>query len=130
MPNTNALPIGTLAERTGCNVPTIRYYEEIGLLPRAARTASGRRVYFEGDIKRLLFIRRCRDFGFPIEQVRALFGMMNERSENCLEARDLAQSHLEAVRQKIREMKALELSLSQFVASAIPNALAVQPMLA
>jgi DNA-binding transcriptional MerR regulator len=117
MANTNALPIGTLAERTGCNVPTIRYYEEIGLLPRAARSASGHRVYSETDMRHLLFIRRCRDFGFPIEQVRALVTLMNEGTKNCMEARDLAQERLDAVRQKIREMKALERSLSQFVAS-------------
>lgn len=117
MPNTNALPIGALAERTGCNVPTIRYYEEIGLLPRAARKASGHRVYSDADMRRLLFIRRCRDFGFPIEQVRALVGLMDEGSRNCMEARDLAQEQLNAVRDKIREMKALEHSLSQFVAS-------------
>ena len=117
MTNTNALPIGILAERTGCNVPTIRYYEEIGLLPHPARKASGHRVYSEADMRRLLFIRRCRDFGFPIEQVRALVALMDEGSKSCLEARDLAQEHLDTVRQKIREMKALERSLSQFVGS-------------
>ena len=117
MANTNALPIGTLAERTSCNVPTIRSYEEIGLLPRAARKASGHRVYSEADMRRVLFIRRCRDFGFPIEQVRALVRLMDEGSRNCTEARDLAQGHLDAVRRKIGEMKALERSLSQFVAS-------------
>jgi DNA-binding transcriptional MerR regulator len=110
-PNTNALPIGALAERTGCNVPTIRYYEEIGLLPRAARKASGHRVYSDADMRRLLLIRRCRDFGFAIEQVRALVGLMDEGSRDCMEARDLAQEHLGTVREKIREMKALECSI-------------------
>jgi DNA-binding transcriptional MerR regulator len=117
MQKTNALLIGALAERTGCNVPTIRYYEEIGLLRPAARKASGHRVYSETDMRRLLFIRRCRDFGFPIEQVRALVSLMDEGNKDCMEARDLAQGHLNAVRQKIREMRALERSLSQFVAS-------------
>ena len=117
MQNTNALLIGALAERTGCNVPTIRYYEEIGLLPRAARKAGGHRIYSEADMRRLLFIRRCRDFGFPIEQVRALVALMDEGQKNCNEARDLAQAHLTAVRSKIREMRALELSLSLFVES-------------
>ena len=100
-----------MAERTGCNVPTIRYYEEIGLLPRAARKASGHRVYSDADMRRLLFIRRCRDFGFSIEQVRALVGLMDEGSRDCMEARDLAQEHLDTVREKIREMKALECNI-------------------
>jgi DNA-binding transcriptional MerR regulator len=121
MQNTNALLIGALAERTGCNVPTIRYYEEIGLLPRAARKASGHRVYSDSDMRRLLFIRRCRDFGFPIGQVRALVALMDEGSKDCMEARDLAQEHLNAVRTKIREMRALEKSLAQFVASCNAN---------
>src|SRR5437763_2801310 len=115
MRNTNALPIGTLAQRTGCNVPTIRYYEEIGLLPPAARKVSGHRVYSDADLRRLLFIRRCRDFGFPIEQVRALVALTDEGSKNCMDARDLAQAHLDVVREKLREMQALERSLAQFV---------------
>jgi DNA-binding transcriptional MerR regulator len=117
MRNTNALPIGALAERTGCNVPTIRYYEEIGLLPPAARTAGGHRVYSDADLHRLLFIRRCREFGFPIEQVRALLALTDDGDKNCMEARDLAQAHLDVVREKLREMKSLERSLAQFVTS-------------
>ncbi len=64
------LKIGDLAARTGTTAPTIRYYEEIGLLPRADRQDSGQRRYGHEDIKRLTLIRRCRDFGLPIEQVR------------------------------------------------------------
>ncbi len=117
MPYTNALPIGALAEQTGCNVPTIRYYEEIGLLPPAERKANGHRVYSEADLRRLLFIRRCRDFGFPIEQVRALVALTNDGRKDCMEARDVAKAQLDAVRDKIKEMQALERSLSQFVAN-------------
>ena len=67
----DALRIGALAERTGTNAPTIRYYEEIGLLRPPDRQRGGQRVYGEQDLKRLTFIRRCRQFGFPIEQVRS-----------------------------------------------------------
>jgi DNA-binding transcriptional MerR regulator len=66
------LKIGELAELTGMSVPTIRYYEQIGLLPRAPRQAGGQRVYSRDDVERLTFIRRCREFDFSIEQVRAL----------------------------------------------------------
>src|ERR1700690_1483071 len=94
----NNMTIGSLAAETGCTVPTIRYYEEIGLLPEAFRRASGHRVYDGADLRRLTFIRRCRDFGFPIEQVRALVALVGSPDSNCTAARDLAQLHLDEVR--------------------------------
>jgi DNA-binding transcriptional MerR regulator len=109
------LTIGALAQRTGCNVPTIRYYEEIGLLPRADRRAGGHRVYGQPDLRRLTLIKRCRDFGFPIEQVRTLVALTESLSRDCVEARDLAQAHLGTVRQKLKDLRALEKSLVQFV---------------
>ena len=110
-----ALRIGGLAERTGTNAPTIRYYEEIGLLPPAGRREGGQRCFDEDDVKRLTFIRRCREFGFPIEQVRTLVSLMHDPSRSCMEARDLAQDHLNAVRAKLVELKALERSIAAFV---------------
>jgi len=112
-----ALKIGALAERTGTNTPTIRYYEEIGLLPRPDRQEGGQRSYGDEDVKRLTFIRRCRDFGFPIEQVRTLASLMQDRDRSCTEARDLAQEHLAAVRAKLVDLKALERSIAGFVES-------------
>lgn len=110
-----SLRIGGLADRTGTNAPTIRYYEEIGLLPAADRREGGQRCFDEEDVKRLTFIRRCREFGFPIEQVRTLVSLMHDPARSCTEARDLAQQHLEAVRTKLVELKALELSIAGFV---------------
>lgn len=110
-----ALTIGRLAELTQSNVPTIRYYEEIGLLPKAARRLGGHRTYGEADLHRLTFIRRCRDFGFPIEQVRALIALTERPDRDCVEARDVAQQHLDVVRDKLRELRALEKSLKIFV---------------
>lgn len=109
------LTIGALAERSGCSVPTIRFYEEIGLIPKAARTDGGRRTYSEQDAKLLTFIRRCRDFGFPVEQVRDLVALSGSRERDCFEARDLASVHLRSVREKIAEMRELERSLGEFV---------------
>ncbi|MGH7576618.1 MAG: MerR family transcriptional regulator [Longimicrobiales bacterium] len=109
--------IGALAERTGTNAPTIRYYEGIGLLRAAARQAGGQRTYGEEDVRRLTFIRRCRDFGFSIEQVRALVALLEDRQRSCMHARDLAQEHLTAVRAKLNELKALERSIAAFVTS-------------
>jgi DNA-binding transcriptional MerR regulator len=111
------LKIGDLAERTGTTAPTIRYYEEIGLLPRADRQDGGQRRYSEEDIKRLTLIRRRRDFGLPIEQVRSLVTLVEDPGRNCLEARGLARDHLMALRAKLGELKALERSIARFVAS-------------
>lgn len=111
------LSIGLVARRTGATVPTVRYYEDIGLLPPAARTEAGQRSYDEATVRRLVFIRRCRDFGFSIEQVRELVGLVDEPDRPCAEVRDIAASHLAQVRHKLAELKALEASLNAFVCS-------------
>lgn len=108
--------IGALAERTGTNAATIRYYEQINLLPRADRQDGNQRRYGDEDVRRLTFIRRCRDFGFSIEQVRTLVALVQDRSRSCMEARDLAQTHLNDIRVKLRELRELEKSIAQFVA--------------
>jgi DNA-binding transcriptional MerR regulator len=114
MPVSNGMTIGALAAETRCTVPTIRYYEEIGLLPEAIRRTGGHRVYGDADLRRLTFIRRCRDFGFSIEQVRELVALVGSPNRDCVAARDLAQTHLGEVRRKLKELRALERSLKQF----------------
>jgi len=109
--------IGAAAKQTGCTVPTIRYYEEVGLLPPAARTDGNQRHYDHAAIRRLTFIRRCRDFGFTIEQVRELVGLVDQPSRDCVEVRDIAQARLLEVQTKLAELQALEASLSAFVCS-------------
>src|SRR6478609_3188539 len=95
------LKIGALAKQTGTSSPTIRYYEEIGLLPSAGRQAGNQRIYGEADVKSLMFIRRCRDFGFSTDEVRELVALLRDPSSSCADARDLAQEHLLAVRAKL-----------------------------
>ena len=112
-----AMSIGVLAQQAGCSVPTIRYYEEIGLLPVVPRTESGRRVYSPATVRRLSFIRRCRDFGFSIEQVRELVGLVDEPDRPCAEVREVAAKHLAQLREKLAELQALETSMSAFVES-------------
>lgn len=111
------ISIGVLAQQTGCTVPTIRYYEEIGLLPAGPRTDAGRRLYGQPAVKRLTFIRRCRDFGFSIDQVRELVGLVDQPDRPCVEVRDIASGHLKEVRKKLAELQALESSLAAFVVS-------------
>lgn len=101
--------------RPAAACPTIRYYEEIGLLPEADRRTGGHRVYGEGDLHRLTFIRRCRDFGFPIEQIRELVALAGSPERDCTAARDLADMHLVEVRRKLKELRALERTLKNFV---------------
>jgi DNA-binding transcriptional MerR regulator len=111
------LKIGALAKQTGTNAPTIRYYEEIGLLRSADRQAGNQRVYSAADVKSLTFIRRCREFGFSIDQVRSLVALVQDPASSCVHARDLAREHLVAVRAKLAELRALERSIAAFVAS-------------
>ncbi|MGM9428411.1 MerR family transcriptional regulator [Hydrogenophaga sp. MI9] len=111
------LSIGFVARQTGCTAPTIRYYEEIGLLPPSGRTETGQRQFDDRTVRRLAFIRRCRDFGFSIEQVRELVGLVDEPDRPCTEVRDIAATHLVEVQRKLDELKALEASLNAFVCS-------------
>jgi DNA-binding transcriptional MerR regulator len=108
------LSIGVLAERTGSSVPTVRYYEEIGLLPKAQRGRGGQRLYDESDLKRLTFVRRCRDFDLPIETIRELVSLIDNPEQDCSKARDVAELHLTHMRKKLAELRALENGLSRF----------------
>src|SRR6516162_5672058 len=102
------LKIGELARRAETNAPTVRYYEQIGLLPAAGRRNGGHRCYDEEDVRRLTFIRRCRDAGFSIEEVRTLTMLVRDGRRSCSEARDLAKSQLEAISAKLDELTALK----------------------
>lgn len=111
------LTIGALAERTGCSVPTIRYYEEIALIPPALRKASGHRVYGEAAIEHLTFIRHCREFGFSIDDIKALTSLATNADKDCSELREIASAHLHSVRSRLGELRALESSLANYVAA-------------
>ncbi|OQW53089.1 MAG: hypothetical protein A4S14_02295 [Proteobacteria bacterium SG_bin9] len=115
MPVLEKLTIGKVAARTGCSVPTIRYYESIGLLPKPGRGEGHQRIYSDSDCERLTFIRRSRDFGFPIDQVRQLLVLFDAPQQLCDPARDIAVHQLADVRQKLDELLALERSLKGFV---------------
>ena len=114
---TAGMTIGEAAARTRCTPATIRYYEEIGLLRGVGRGANGRRAYGHPELHRLRFIRRCRDLGFPIEDVRALLDVMDAKTPSCLSARDLTLMHLNTVRARRDELEALERTLTAMAAS-------------
>jgi MerR family mercuric resistance operon transcriptional regulator len=108
--------IGTLSKPTGCNVETIRYYERVGLLPLPVRTPGGYRLYGIEHLKRLTFIRRARALGFSIEEVRRLLNLADHHKRPCREARKVAAAHLEDIRSKIADLKAMERVLKETVA--------------
>ena len=114
MAEVKAIRIGELSRRTGCNIETIRYYERIGLLPRADRRGSYRQ-YGAADVSSLSFIRRARDLGFTLDEIRALFRLAGAGRAACAEARDIAASHLRDVRKRIADLEAMERALAATV---------------
>jgi MerR family mercuric resistance operon transcriptional regulator len=110
------LSIGELSRRTGVNIETIRYYERIRMLPAPPRTASGRRVYGPAETRSLAFIRRSRELGFTLDEIRALLALSDDNGrEACAEARELAAGHLADVRAKIADLRAMERALADVV---------------
>jgi MerR family mercuric resistance operon transcriptional regulator len=105
--------IGALARQTGCKVETIRFYESEGLLPVPARGASGHRLYTDADQRRLLFIRRARDLGFSMGDVRALLDLADNGERSAVDGCGLARAHLEQVRTKITALRAMETVLQR-----------------
>jgi MerR family mercuric resistance operon transcriptional regulator len=108
--------IGSLSQRTGTKIETIRYYERVGLLPAPARSAGGYRLYGIEHVKRLTFIRRARALGFSIDEIRTLLKLADERKRPCAEVRLVAEGHLKDVRIKIADLRSMERVLKDTVA--------------
>jgi Cu(I)-responsive transcriptional regulator len=107
MPEKSRLTIGDLAKETGTKVVTIRYYEQAGLLPPPERTTGNYRAYELGHLHRLRFIRRCRDLGFSLDQVRDLLRLSSQVDQECCEVDRIAAEHLAAVERKIADLARL-----------------------
>lgn len=105
------MSISEAGKRSGCSAPTIRYYESIGLLSPAERTAKGRRTYGSTDVSRLTLIRRARDFGLSIDQVRQLLAAADGPGDGCTPAAGLIEGHLRELRARRTELRLLETSL-------------------
>jgi MerR family transcriptional regulator, mercuric resistance operon regulatory protein len=114
MPSTS-IQIGELSERTGCHIETVRYYERVGLLPRAARR--GRyRTYTKPNVARLQFVMRSRDLGFSLDELRALLMLSAKPGSNsCRQAQSLAAAHLADVRKRIRDLRLIEMVLAETI---------------
>lgn len=121
-----AMTIGRAAHRSGCSTPTIRYYEEVGLLRPVERTSNGRRAYGWPQVQRLTFIRRARDLGLSIGEVRQLLGISDGDPSACGDARDLLRTHVEEVRRRRLELEQLEAALTR-MASRCDGGCAANP---
>ena len=109
------LPIGELAKRTGVKVPTIRFYEQIGLLDPPPRTDGNQRRYGGPEVERLNFIRHARELGFEVEDIRELLAMSGQPQASCHQADSIAQNHLREVDRRIASLTALRRELARMV---------------
>ena len=106
--NARGYPIGAMSKRTGVNIETIRYYERIEIMPKPDRTAGGNRQYNHDQLKRLSFIKRSRELGFSIEEIRALLTMVDRSDFTCGEVHSMTTEHLASVKEKILALHRLE----------------------
>lgn len=107
--------IGELAKRAGCRAETVRFYEREGLMPDPRSSQGGHRIYDADHIKRLTFIRRARELGFTLNQVRSLLGLADSGDYTCADVKSLTLSHRADVRDKIADLKRLDAALSNLV---------------
>jgi DNA-binding transcriptional MerR regulator len=107
--------IGEAARASGVKVPTIRYYEEIGLLPAPPRSHGNRRSFSDGDMDRLAFIRHARELGFEIDAIRTLLALRDDPCQSCQTADGIARRHLEEVDRRIAALRALKVELTHMI---------------
>jgi Cu(I)-responsive transcriptional regulator len=105
--------IGQAAEASGVNAKLIRHYESIGVIPKAGRTEAGYRTYTVNDVHILTFVRRARDLGFSMKEIKKLVGLWRNKSRASAEVKALALEHVKALDQKILELEAMSKSLKQ-----------------
>ncbi len=110
-----AVPIGEAARASGVKVPTVRYYEQIGLLETPDRSTGNRRLYGKPDIARLAFIRHARELGFDLSDIRRLLFLQDKPNHSCAEADQLAKEHMIAVDRRIKSLVALKAELQRMV---------------
>ena len=104
--------IGEAAQASGVSAKMIRHYEENGFVPRAGRTVAGYRIYRESDVHRLRFIRRARDLGFSMKEIKELLGLWNNRRRASADVKKLAEKHAKELDQKIVELQAMKRTLT------------------
>jgi len=129
MPTNLRLTIGVVSKRTKVSIETIRYYERIGILPKPPRSAAGHRVYLNEHGQRLIFVRRARELGFSLGQVRALLGLTGGRHVTCAKVKAITERHIAEIRKKLKDLKRLERELSYMLAHCRGDEMLGCPML-
>jgi DNA-binding transcriptional MerR regulator len=112
---TEPIAIGGLSRKTGVKVPTIRYYESVGLLPEPPRTEGNRRLYDAKAVERLRFIRHARELGFDIEAIRELLNLAQQPQRSCAKVDALARGHLQAISSRIERLTALKTEMESMI---------------
>ncbi len=107
--------IGEAAKASGVSAKMIRYYEDTGLIPPAARTSAGYRAYSENDVHRLTFVRRARDLGFPVKEIGGLLSLWSDRSRHSADVKRIATAHIAELHQKIDELRQMADALQTLV---------------
>jgi MerR family mercuric resistance operon transcriptional regulator len=123
------IPIGVLSAETGVNIETIRYYEKIGLIPAPPRTEGRQRVYDTAHLKRLTFIRRGRELGFSLDQIRELLGLVRGHDLTCAKVKAMTEEHIADIRRKVKDLRKLERVLMDLAAKCSGNAVPDCPIL-
>jgi len=124
-----SLAIGEVSRISGCKVETIRYYERIGLLSPPPRTAGRHRLYFRDHVKRLVFIRRARDLGFSLDEIRSLLGLSGDGAPNCEAVREITLAHARDIRRKIDDLERMDRALRQLAEQCDDGAVALCPVI-
>jgi MerR family mercuric resistance operon transcriptional regulator len=125
----DAFSIGELSRLTHVNIETIRYYERIAMLPAPPRTRGGRRVYGPDERRTLAFIRRARELGFTLAEIRALLDLGAPGNASCAEVKEVAGAHLENVRAKLADLLRLQSILTDAVARCTGDSAPACPVL-
>jgi len=107
--------IGEASKASGVKVPTIRYYEQIGLLPVPPRTEGNRRLYDRNDVQRLVFIRHARDLGFEVDAIRTLLDLQDNPDQSCAAADAIARARLSDVEHRIAKLLSLKTELQRML---------------
>ena len=129
MASSAGIRIGALSRQSGVNIETIRYYERIGVLPKAPRSSGGYRLYRHGDVARLAFVRRARGLGFSLDDVRELLTLADGKSRSCQRVYNMAGGRLADVRARLVDLRRLEGVLVDMVATCAEGTLPVCPIL-
>lgn len=116
MARADGMTIGAVAKATGCNIRTIRYYESVGLVSPPERTAGNQRIYDQARVDRLVFIRRARALGFPLDDIRELLDLSDRPDRSCASIDAVARRHAEAVAARIDQLNRLKAELDRMVA--------------